>query len=265
MKISNREWAQLSAYLDGELSQRELIKLQNRMEEDPDLNAALEEIRYVKSVLTHTPLLSVPRNFKLTSAMVEVPHRRSQAWGYRLAAAALSFLFIGVVVLDIGSGVLKSGMLGAEAPRAEEVMLEAAADELEEPAVLAVEKAAEEEVAPAAEMEEAVKAPEKFDSGQEGDSVRMAEGETETILEETNRDYSGGEDAWEEESQELENGLSLDEEPMPTEADYYPEQEISRPVETLAIPWMRILEIALGLGAIGLWGAAWIKRQKNRK
>ena len=263
MKISNREWAQLSAYLDSELSQRELIKLQNRMEENPDLSAALEEIRKVKAVLTHTPRLSVPRNFNLSGAMVEVAHRRPQVRGYRLAAAALSFLFIGVVVLDIGSVALKGGMLAGQAPRAEEVMLEAAADEVEEPAMLVVEKAAE-EAAPAAEMEEAAKVPDNFDVGQEGESVGMAEGETETILEETDRAYSGGEDALDKESQDLENSFSSDEEPMPAEVDYYPEQEINRPVETPGIPWTRILEITLGLGAVGFGAAAWIKRRKNR-
>ena len=264
MKISNREWTQLSAYLDGELSQRELIKLQNRMEENPDLGAALEGIRKVKAVSTHTPRLSVPRNFKLTRAMVEVPHRRPQVRGYRLAAAALSFLFIGVVVLDLGSVALKGGMLASEAPRAEEVMLEAAADEVEEPAMLVVEKAAEEEAAPAAEMEEAAKIPDNFDAGQEGESVGMAEGETETILEETDRAYSGGEDALDKESQDLENSLSPNEEPMPAEVDYYPEQEISRPVETSGIPWMRILEVTHGLGTVGYGAAAWINRRKNR-
>lgn len=265
MKISNREWAQISAYLDGELSQRELTRLQNRMEENPDLGAALEEIRTVKAVLTHTPHLSVPRNFKLTRAMVEIPQKQPQVMGYRLAAAALSFLFIAVVVLDIGSVALKGGMLASEAPRAEEVMLEAAVDEMEEPAMQMAKEAVEEEIAPAAEMEAAAKVPENYDADQEGDSVGMAEGETDTILEETDRAFSGGEDAWEEETQDLENGLSPDEESMPAEADYYPDQEIGRTVEGPGIPWMRVLEITFGLGAVGFGVAAWIKRRKNRK
>ena len=44
MKISKRDWTQLSAYLDGELSQRDLTKLENRIKKDPDFQAALYHI-----------------------------------------------------------------------------------------------------------------------------------------------------------------------------------------------------------------------------
>lgn len=264
MKISNRDWAQLSAYVDGELSQRELIQLQNRIEDNPDFQAALEGLQNVKAVLAHTPKLSVPRNFKVTRVMVEIPQKQPQVMGYRLAAAALSFLFIAVVVLDIGSVALKGGMLAAQAPRAEEVMLEAAVDEMEEPAMQMAKEAVEEEAAPTAAAEDAAEAPQELEAAQEGESLGV-EGDAAMATEaEADRAAVGAED-YGEDSQETQNLLSEDQEIEAEEAWVPPDQEIDRTLETPAIPWMRILEITFGLGAVGFGVAAWINRRKNRK
>ena len=261
MKISKRDWAQLSAYLDGELSQRDASKLEIRIAEDPDFQAALEDLKNVKTILSHTPRLSVPRNFILRRSLVEIPRRQSPVRGYGLAAAALSFLFIGVVVLDIGSGALKGGLLAAQAPRAEEeMMLEAAADEMEEPAMLMAKEAVEEEIALAVEMEAVAEAPENFAAGEEGESVGMAEGETETVQEETDRATSGGEDTLGEESLDDQDAPAQTEEPVFEEAPTAPDQQIR---ETPDIPWIRILEITFGLGAVGFAGAAWRNRKKK--
>lgn len=265
MKISKRDWAQLSAYLDGELSQRDSSKLETRIEDNPDFQAALENLRTVKAVLSHTPQLSVPRNFALRRSQVESPQRRTvPARGYRLAAAALSFLFIGVVVLDIGSGVLKGGMSAALAPREEEVMLEAAADEIEEPAMF-VAKEAEEEIAPEAEMEKAATAPENLESGVEGETYAMEEDATTAVEEEADRAVGADEEYYGEEPQDTQNLLSEDEETEHEEAWVAPDEEPGSVIETHEIPWMRILEITFGLGAVGFGAAAWVKRRKDRK
>ncbi len=264
MRISKRDLAQLSAYLDGELSQRELKMFENRMEGDPDFQAALEDLRNVKIVLTHTPRLAVPRNFTLKPSPVKSPQRRSPAFGYRLAAAAMSFLFIGVVVLDIGSGALKGGMLAAEAPRSEEVMVEAAADEVEEPSQLVMEKAAE-EAAPSLEMEVDAEAPEIMDAARDGEADGMTEGELNLAPEETDRTPGSGEDIAGDASQDPQRT------PLPSaEAEYLEpvgevDQDYYRRSETSEIPWLRILEIMFGLGAVGLGITAWLKRSKNHQ
>ena len=262
MKISKRDWAQLSAYLDGELNQRDLTRIQNRIEENPEFQVALEDLRNVKKVLSHTPQLSIPKNFTLKHSLVENPRHTSPVRGYSLAAAALSFLFIGVVVLDIGSGTLKGDLSAAQAPRAEEVMLEAAADEMEEPAPLAKEVAVEEEIAPAAEQESDAEAPEFYESGEEGELVGMAEGETNVVPEETDRASSGGEDTAGEEPLDVQNTPSPSEEPAYEEAPSAPDPDIQIR-ETPDIPWLLILEITFGLGAIGFAGAAWRNRRKK--
>ncbi len=259
MSISKRDWAQISAYLDGELSQRELIKLETRIVDNPDLQAALEDLKTVKVVLSQVPRLSVPRNFTLKPNLVQSPQRRSPIRGYRLAAAALSFLFIGVVVLDIGSGALKSGSLAARAPMAEEVMLESAADEMEEPAMKAAEEIMEGDAAPVAEMEQIAEVPEDYDSLAEGESEGMDEWQTATVEEEVDRAVGGGE-----ESEDAVNLLSQDNEIPSEEVQLVPEQETDRLVDSLHIPWLRILEVTLGLGAVGFGVAAWMRRRKDR-
>ena len=124
MKISNRDWTQLSSYLDGELSPKELKRLEDRINSDPSLQLALEGLRQTKITLGATPTLKVPRNFKLTPEMVAIrtTPRPRQVRAYRLASALMSVMLISVLVLDFSRG----SMIGAMAPAApKEVMLEA--------------------------------------------------------------------------------------------------------------------------------------------
>lgn len=258
MKITKRDWAQLSAYLDGELNQRELTKIEDRIKTDPDFRAALEGLRDVKEVLSHTPSLTVPRDFTIKPALVQVPQRRAPVRGYRIAAAALSFLFVTVLVLDVGSGVLKGGLSASQAPMAEEVMLEAAADAMEEPELMAVEEALEEESAPAAEMEEAPLASEYAGETEEGEAVGMEEPDAKVPGEEAERAMDEGEDAAHEESQ---NALGEGDYFGPEETQITQEPEVIRTEDPFRIPWLRILEVIFGLGAIGFGLGAWRKRR----
>lgn len=258
MNISKRDWVQLSAYVDGELNQREKVKLENRIEENPVFQAALEDLKQAKDVLAHTPRVPVPRNFTLRRSQVESQQRRViPAQGYRLAAAVLSFLFIGVVVVDIGSAALRGGMLASQSPRSEEVMLESEVDEMEEPAMLMAEDALEGEMAPDAEMETMAEAPENYQGVEEGEVGVLEEPQAKSAEEDADRAMDEGEAAALEESQ---NALS--EEDLPEiEATQVPlERDNEWSPEPIRIPWLLILEITLGLGAVGFGIAAWRRR-----
>jgi hypothetical protein len=262
MKISRRDWAQLSAYLDGELSQRDIKKLEKRIDENPDFQAALEGLRSVKAVLAHTPALAAPRNFILKPSLVESSPRRQPTQRYRLATAVMTFLFIGVVVVDVGSNLLAAGF-GPMAPMAEEVMLESAAKEMEDSA-WAVEAEAVEEPASTAEMEMAPVAPEQLEAVGEGDPEGMEDPHTKSGSEEADRTADSSDEADLEEPQELPNALSEGETILSEEDQILPSQESERSIDRLQIPWLLILEITLGLGAVGFAVAAWINRRKNR-
>ncbi len=285
MKISNRDWVQLSAYLDGELSAREAKKLENRLAGEPGLQAALEELRSTKRILAQTPKLKVPRNFTLSTQQAGLKRTRSAAVGYSWAAAALSFLFIAVLVLDLGSVSRKGVLPAVGAPRSEEALPEAAleaapaADALEEPAVMEAEESvesqngadqeielAQEAAAPAAEeqLTGEVSAAEG-ENIQEDTAQEMAEEQTKTAPEEADRAAES----------EAEEGVSLEAEegggaaPAPTaegevEGYYQPaEQEVPPGTPQATFPWIRIIEILLGLGAAGFASAAWIRRRRK--
>ena len=72
--VSPDDWELLSAYLDGQVSARENEQVRLRLEAQPELQRAFEELRRTRMVLRSVPRKRVPRNFTLTRAMV--PERR---------------------------------------------------------------------------------------------------------------------------------------------------------------------------------------------
>jgi anti-sigma factor RsiW len=74
--ISPDDWEILSAYLDGQVTDREKEQLRLRLDSDPALQHALEEMQRTKMVLRSVPRKRVPHNFTLTPAML--PKRK--AW-----------------------------------------------------------------------------------------------------------------------------------------------------------------------------------------
>lgn len=73
----------LSAYLDGELSDHEREKLEQRLTHDSGLQTALDELHDTVALLHSLPRLKAPRNFTLDPAV----HRRPIPWWKRLLAA----------------------------------------------------------------------------------------------------------------------------------------------------------------------------------
>lgn len=96
----------LSAYLDGQLTSREGERLEARLDNEPDLQVALTELRRTRNLLRSAPRLWAPRNFTLTPEMVG--ERRGLGFRlyptFRLASAIASLLFVAVVAGDFFSG-----------------------------------------------------------------------------------------------------------------------------------------------------------------
>ncbi len=61
-----RDLVLLSAYLDGELSARDLARFLPRLEREPGLKQALEEMKAVVQQLGSLPEAPLPRSFTLT-------------------------------------------------------------------------------------------------------------------------------------------------------------------------------------------------------
>ena len=110
---SLRDVEQLSAFLDGQLSQADKARLESRIETDLELAAVLEDLRSARAILRQTPRRRVPRNFTLTPRMVgirpPVP-RLVPALSWASALAMLLFVF------TLGGGLLGQLSLKAAAP-----------------------------------------------------------------------------------------------------------------------------------------------------
>ncbi len=81
-QISNRDYEQLSAYIDGQLAPAERRKLEERLREHNDLQAVLDEMSRTRALLRSAPRRRAPRNFTLTPAMVgsRATKQRSSWW-----------------------------------------------------------------------------------------------------------------------------------------------------------------------------------------
>ena len=276
MQITDRDWAQLSAYVDGELSGRELRRVRKKIQTDPLLQAALEQLKITKQILQTAPRIPSPRNFTLTPEMIGVKSKKPSFPGYRLAAALTSFLLIGVLILDFGGIYFKGAMSAELSPitfdAQRESIPEAAPDAAQEPMLLeAVGEVAEEQAV--AEYEEeftdletpAIEAP---DVEEEAVEETLAEGmageepEEKTLdsAAETGVNRTQGGDDPQSTAQIL---PSQTPETPPVVIEYFPEDEIQGPERRTEISILRILEILFGLGVVGFSAAAWTKRKRS--
>ena len=292
MGIREKDWIQLSSYLDGELNEREEAQLKAKLAEDPQYQAALDQLRTAKEVLRSTPEVPVPRNFTLTPAQIGKRSPRPTAMGYRLAAATMTFLLIGTLVVDFGRLFL-GGAMAPAAPKMEEVMLESAADRAAEP-LAETEGELQQELAVGDALDEmpAEEAPPEVESAiseEEGAPLPAAEG-AEEVLGFAAESPDEEKAAVGEEADEVENlakevpqpqatgpvlptqtpgpqstaGIEITITPTLEATDYYyPEEIIYRAPWYAGIPIFKILEILFGLGAIGFGTAAWLKRRRG--
>ena len=164
---SFRDVAQLSAYLDGQLRPSESASLESRLASEPELAAALEDLRQARGVLRQLPQRRAPRNFTLTPKMVGLKPPLPRSYPiFRLASVVATLLLflsfatnfmaprLAAQVASVPYGIGGGG--GGEAEQQEPAMALEAPAEPEEPAAPA-EPAAQ---APEAMEEPAAKAPE---------------------------------------------------------------------------------------------------------
>lgn len=176
-QLTHQDWEALSAYLDGQLNSHEQNRIEARMETNPALRAALEDLSRTRQILRSTPRLRVPRSFALSPEMAGIePHRSSTFPFFRIAFALASVLFVLVFVGDLARGFPSGVAITTEAPAP--VVQERAAEEVEELVVevtqeveTALDATSQPEVA-AAPVEEAVEEQEEGDAPTEAESLR---------------------------------------------------------------------------------------------
>jgi hypothetical protein len=114
-RITRGEWEDLSAYLDGELSPRDSVRLEEKLQARPDLRQALNELSQTRALLRSQPALRAPRNFVLTPRMVgarQAPARPFQLFpAMRLATVMAAALLMLVLAGDFLTGGRQPGLL----------------------------------------------------------------------------------------------------------------------------------------------------------
>jgi anti-sigma factor RsiW len=112
---SSRDLEQLSAYLDGQLSQSSRARLEIRIQSDPALASALEELRQTRTILRRTPQRRAPRNFTLTPGMAGIRPPVPRLVPVLSWASAVAMLFF---IFTLGAGLVGQLSFGAAATSA---------------------------------------------------------------------------------------------------------------------------------------------------
>lgn len=99
--LSSRDIQEISSYLDHQLDVRSQVRLEERMQLEPQLRSAFEEMQALRFLLRSQPRLRAPRNFTLTPAMAGKPRAAHAHPTLRLATALAGILFIVLFLGDL--------------------------------------------------------------------------------------------------------------------------------------------------------------------
>lgn len=107
--LRQRDLQKISAYLDQEISRKEIQKFELRLQAEPALRAALREFERTKILMTRLPRISPPHNFTLTRAMAGKVKGRSFYSAFRIASILATVAF----TVLVGADALSSMSFGA--------------------------------------------------------------------------------------------------------------------------------------------------------
>lgn len=123
--LSRKDYLLLSAYLDGELTQSDMQRVEKRLLSDQYFKRTSDELAYTKRMLRSLPKIRAPHNFMLTPERVKKTAKRQffqPAWG--LVSAVSTFLLL---VIFAGTSILpRLGFSMASAPEMAPVANDAA-------------------------------------------------------------------------------------------------------------------------------------------
>ncbi len=125
-QLTPKDWQLLSEYLDGQLSQRDQTKLEQRLKKQSELQNALTEMRQMRQVLRAVPRKKVPHNFTLTHNMV-AEQQQSTGFLHWIPAlslsSALATLILVVSLLLGGTPALSGAARATQAPAQSQALL----------------------------------------------------------------------------------------------------------------------------------------------
>jgi hypothetical protein len=146
-QLSSKDYLKLSAFLDGQLSEKETDQLKSRIKADPELKNELEALAQTRLLLQKTPVRKAPKDFRLAPEMVRQQHSRSRQPlipVMRFSSAIAALLLIITIFLDPVTNPLQKSMVAMEAPQMMEMVYDEAEVEMVEEMPMLAEMASEE-------------------------------------------------------------------------------------------------------------------------
>jgi hypothetical protein len=189
-QLSPRDLEMLSAYLDGQLSTKEIAHLQARLQTDQQLQMALEDLRLTRAALRSLPRLRAPRNFTLTPEMAGVhPAKRRQAYPAFGIASLVATLLLALVFFADRTSFFNTAQTAAlqsaaESTQMEQLVQTMVVERLATEGVAAPQaEAMQEEAAPLAAAAEGENANRGFEATPEGMAESLMLPQPESTLE----------------------------------------------------------------------------------
>ena len=153
-QLSMRDYENLSAYLDGQLSNSEKLRLEARMLANPELRSVLDEMSRTRALLRSAPRRRAPRNFTLSPAQAGLRAKPRSFFDFFPVLSFTSALAILALVFSLmlgpgGTPLSPVPELAAPAPLAQDAAAPEAAQQEQRPQE---EKALSQPTVEAAEM-----------------------------------------------------------------------------------------------------------------
>lgn len=127
-RINPNDLELLSAYLDGQISPTQRVRLDSRLAQEPALQQALSDLRRTRQLLWMAPNAQRRRSFTLTPEMVKPLLRMQRAFSTMRMVSVLASVLFGVIVLgDAFTAGFRSGII-ALAPASADMAEEQASD-----------------------------------------------------------------------------------------------------------------------------------------
>jgi hypothetical protein len=138
-RISPKEWEALSAYLDGQLSTNDRIRLEELLTERPEMRVALKDLRRTRDFLRSQPSLRAPRNFTLSPQLAGIRIKeRGSSFAFPVLSAVSALASILLVLVFVGdmliTGAGPSQIFATQAPIEEYLSVEESVPESFSPA-----------------------------------------------------------------------------------------------------------------------------------
>ncbi len=97
--MSEKQWHQLSSYLDGQLNDRERKTIEGQLASDPQLQHAYAVLKHNQTLLKNLPQKRAPRNFTLTAEMVGQKKQTTNRWLLFPALSFASVISLAMIIL----------------------------------------------------------------------------------------------------------------------------------------------------------------------